>query len=336
MKPGSIRFILAFTVILFHITKLVFLGHFAVCCFFILSGYWITFMYQKKYVKFKNPLFVFYISRIWRLFPVFLLFNLLGGVFTYFYNPGIFQALSTFSALKITGYIFSNIFLLGFNHITPVFLIPAWSLDIEFQFYLIYPALLSWLCKLNYKAFIGVILLAVLINLVFAKGFISKTLLYYIAFFLIGILIYLKNLTFNKNIESGALILFVLILATNYLIPGLRKITVGNNATDYNMYLNETLPLLIIPAISNSVRIKSSKFDRLLGDISYVMYLCHWVLIIPYNFYIKGISFSQRVPYSLVYLVLTLLLSYIIYKYYDKPIDSYRRGWVDSNEKLYK
>src|ERR1700744_3480377 len=78
LKPGLTRFILALLVVLYHVSRYAFLGRFAVCSFFILSGYWITLMFNNKYLKKAKPLKVFYTSRLWRLLPVFYTFSILG------------------------------------------------------------------------------------------------------------------------------------------------------------------------------------------------------------------------------------------------------------------
>lgn len=332
LKPGIIRFILALAVVLFHTTKLVFIGHLAVHCFFILSGYWVTFMYENKYSKLQSTVKVFYISRIWRLFPVFLLFNLLGFVMSYFLNRDLYEA-----SLNIDGSFTSiiewlpNIILLGFNHLKSTVLIPAWSLDIELQFYIVYPALLLLLKKKNQLS-LGVLFVVTAITLLFFHDNpLSKSLLSYVFYFALGIMMYLKKYTFTKKTELLFTLLFIAILLIQYVVPDLRKLTIQDNSTAYNRYLNELLPFLLIPLISNSVKNKSTKLDRVLGDISFVIYLCHWVLLLPYSDLVEGMSIKQRLPYSAIYIVTTITLSYIFYLLYDKPIDKLRRKWVQSH-----
>jgi len=289
-------------------------------------------MYEKKYSKFENPLKVFYISRIWRLFPVFILFNSIAFIVSYYYNPHLFLTISSFPWLIKGIYWFSNLFLLGFFNMGPQALVPAWSLDIELQFYLLYPILLFGFKKINYWMLLPFIVATLILSINYPSIIISKTLIYYLFYFLVGMAIYLKDFYFNKRIEILCTCIFIFIVISNYIIPELKKATVGDNATDYNRYLNECLPILLIPFISNSVRNKSSKLDRVLGDMSFVLYLSHWALIIPYNYYIKGLTVTQRIPYSLFYLLLTLAVSFFIYKFYDKPIDNLRKKWVESHD----
>jgi peptidoglycan/LPS O-acetylase OafA/YrhL len=62
--------------------------------------------------------------------------------------------------------------------------------------------------------------------------------------------------------------------------------------------------------------------------MSYVLYLTHWVLLIPYLHYMNGQDAKIKLLYTGIYLVLTLGLSYFIYLFYDKPIDRLRRKWT--------
>src|SRR5262249_50667477 len=67
--PGAFRWLLALTVLAHHTTPLR-LGAWAVYVFFILSGYWITRMWDEKYRRTRLPVLTFLVSRWWRLAPV--------------------------------------------------------------------------------------------------------------------------------------------------------------------------------------------------------------------------------------------------------------------------
>lgn len=178
---------------------------------------------------------------------------------------------------------------------------------------------------------LGVLFVITAITLLFFHDNpLSKSLLSYVFYFALGIMMYLKKYTFSKKTELIFTLLFLALLFVQYIFPDLRKLTVQDNSTAYNRYLNELLPFLLIPLISNSVKNKSSKLDRVLGDISFVIYLCHWVLLMPYSDLVEGMSIKQRLPYSAIYIVATITLSYLFYLLYDKPIDKLRRKWVQS------
>jgi peptidoglycan/LPS O-acetylase OafA/YrhL len=332
LKPGLVRFLLASLVVFFHITKFVFIGPLAVFCFFILSGYWVSLMYENKYSKKKNSLLIFYGSRILRLAPVFYLVSALTYLLIYIYNP---ESLFFLAHVSIDTVIFwfSNVFFLGYSQLHFQPLVPAWSLDIELQFYLLLPFLLLLMkSKLNSIYCIAIsLILSLLLIIFFLDLFISKTILKYLVYFLIGVAIYKFKIKFDKSTEMGFTILFLGILLIHYAVPNLYSLvkTVSNS---YNELFNILTSFLLIPLLTNSVLRKSDLNDMSLGGMSYALYLSHWMFIIPYNYYIKDINKMERIPYSLFYLLITYLFSFLIFKYFDTPIDNKRKAWVASKD----
>jgi len=69
-----------------------------------------------------------------------------------------------------------------------------------------------------------------------------------------------------------------------------------------------------------------------------MVYLAHWVWIEPYHIIlardplnILSSHFGKfaRVPYGLLFLMITFLSSYLIYKLIDRPSESLRHKWVN-------
>lgn len=338
MKPGSLRFFLALTVVFYHISQYVFIGYFAVHCFFILSGYWISIMYDQKYANIKDTLRVYYISRYWRLLPVFLLIVVAIYVQRSLTEPFFYQAYAGLSFVEKTIYIVSNCIILGYNQLSKsvTLLTPAWSLDIEIQFYVLFP-LIRFLIKKNTSLIVllGLSIIVTSYLSVFLNGsIISKTVIYYLPYFLSGIVLSRFPNNFSKRSSQLSAFLFITILAIHYVIPSLMNITVFDKASNYNRVLNEILPLFIIPFIGRTVNLQSSKIDKELGNMAYVLYFCHWFWLIPYAQVVFGMDGMIKTIYAGLYIVVIFVSTYLIYKYYDKPIDNMRRNWVARQEEI--
>lgn len=333
LKPGLVRFLLASIVILYHLSGSIYIGTMAVYCFFMLSGYWVTLMYEKKYSKFNQPVSVFYISRILRLFPVYLFLSLLTIIVSAIYLPGFFASLSAHNGA--IGWL-SYIFLLGYNLLTVKPIVPAWSLDIELQFYIMLPVLFYLSkSKLNRAVLLAVFAMSSILLLVFFPGIVvSETVIPYLTYFFIGVIIFKNEIRFSRRSEIFFNCLLILILAIHYILSGTGFYKSLKADPHYESYFNQLISLFTIPLLCNCVHNKSHKLDRILGEMSYVLYLTHWLVIIPYNYYITGLSKLQRIPCTLIYLLVTYILSYIIFKYFDKPVDSLRRKWLDSRNLL--
>lgn len=333
-KPGLVRFILASIVVIFHITSFVYIGTMAVYCFFILSGYWISFMYDAKYSKLPSPVQKFYISRVLRILPVYYLFSSLSVVLLYVYNTEFLVRIGKLSVHDKWIFGISNILLLGYNQLPTKIIVPAWSLDIELQFYIVFP-LLVFLLKNRISRLIAIILFGILSLTIqrYPQGpFLKSSILIYLFYFLIGILLHKDNITFGRKTQIICNTIFLLILLSHYLFRGLHEL-VRDHASSYEVYFNQAIALLLVPMLAHSVHIKSNQTDRVLGDMSYVLYLSHWAWIIPYNYYIQDLTKIQRIPYTILYIAVTYGLSYILYKYFDLPIDQKRRKLLEPASK---
>ncbi|MBS7566460.1 acyltransferase [Mucilaginibacter sp. Bleaf8] len=328
LKPGLVRFLLASIVICYHLSGAIYIGSMAVYCFFALSGYWVTYMYEKKYSKYQKPIVTFYLSRIYRLFPVYLFIGILTFISTLLYHP-LFK--DKILAVPNIHFWFSNVFLLGYNLLPYKPVVPAWSLDLELQFYLLLPILFAFTKKK--KQLVAVIIISALIAItssaLYPGGIISKTVIAYLLYFIIGIAIYRYEFKFSRKAEFWSIVMFISIFLAHCLLGFTDFYKAIKSGKYYELYFNQVLSLFTIPLLCNSLYNKSDNLDRTLGEMSYVLYLTHWMLIIPYNHYITGITKLQRLPFSLAYLLITYTLSYIIFKYYDKPVDKLRRKWLE-------
>jgi peptidoglycan/LPS O-acetylase OafA/YrhL len=139
ITPGIFRLILALLVVLYHTIGFLPIGPFSVYVFFVLSGYWIFRMYVEKYSKFENPYATFVKSRLYRLMPVYLLI-LVISILIYLIVPELRgKFLDNVQASPRSIF---NLFCLGLNFSNFRVIGPAWSLDVEIQFYMMAPLML--------------------------------------------------------------------------------------------------------------------------------------------------------------------------------------------------
>jgi peptidoglycan/LPS O-acetylase OafA/YrhL len=68
--------------------------------------------------------------------------------------------------------------------------------------------------------------------------------------------------------------------------------------------------------------------DRHLSNLTYDVYLLHASIITGFNYLMLGTPRLKQLPFVPVAYLLILLLSWVVYRYYDQPIDQKRRDYV--------
>lgn len=324
-KPGIFRLFLALLVVLFHATKYFPFGNFAVNTFFILSGYWIFRMYDEYYSKQKTPYLTFLWSRILRIYPLYYLCTLLAFIIIAINKNILNHQLIDFLDFNK---LFTIISLVPYNYLDEKLLPPAWSLGIEMQFYLLVPLFIYLIKKMNTIIFT---LLIALISIVANQSFqfISLSLAPYLIFFIIGMLIWLKKPIVSKGQLIFSLTIILITIGIHYSIPFLknaiffRQTIIGG--INYMTYFSNILPLLFIPLIIFGLNQKSDDADRRLGDLSYTIYLFHWLPFCIYSYYFANSFLTLRAIAFIVYLVVLAAGSYLIYFTFEKKIEIWRK-----------
>jgi len=143
-----------------------------------------------------------------------------------------------------------------------------------------------------------------------------------------------KGMRFDFVKPKTSLYLLALAFGLHFVVPALYEETVLGKFSFYNIHLNYVLPLIILPYIQHNISIKSTGNDAMYGALSYIVYLFHWVLLIPYNRYFSDIPPLQRVPYMLIYLALTFGVSLLVYFFFDKKNEVRRKQWVSSKSQV--
>lgn len=298
LKPGLFRLALALAVVVAHITDLD-VGHLAVLLFFYLSGYWVTKIYQEKFGGSDVPRF--YASRFLRIYPLFLIATLVA-------------AGARGSDLHL-----ANFTLFGISYGNDPTLV-SWSLDYEAQFYLLVPILAPLMAIAPRRVLAGALVASAIgfgVNALYGMGFPKFCLP-----FILGGLTHTLDWRPSRQTALRSLVAFVGFTALTAFTPFLLKSTADPFTRDA-WALPWMLPLL--PYVAYSLRQRSSRFDRTLGDLSFPVYLFHQLVI----FAVAQAGLHGGNAQKLAVLAGTAVVSLAIYYAIDRPLDRLRVAWTE-------
>lgn len=324
-NSGVFRLFLAILVVLFHATRYFPFGNFAVNTFFILSGYWIFRMYEEYYSSQKKPYLTFIWSRVLRIYPLYYFCTFLAFVSIIINSKVLNHELIDFLSFNK---LFSIITIVPYNYLDEKLLPPAWSLGIEMQFYFLAPLFIYLIRKINIKLFIIVILLiSIFAN--FSHRIISLSVIPHLIFFVIGMTIWLYKPVISKKFLYISLFIIFLVIGIHYVVPFLRDAIFMKQtfigSTNYMFFFYSLLPLFFIPLIIYGLAQKSDNFDRSLGDLSYTVYLFHWIPFSVYNYYFAESAVGIRLIGFISYLIILSIGSWAVYVLFEKKVEVLRK-----------
>lgn len=312
--------------------------------FFIMSGFIMLHVYSKDFdTRIQGEsLRKFFVARFARVYPLHLFSTLLLVVIVRYLtdwgNPPIL--------LEQPSDILPNILLLHSFGFTKIYSwnIPSWSISAEFGAYLLFPFLALFL---NRKRMIAVVLLAVFVvaayysimyvlprtnpinpaipvphnlNTTFDYGYIRG-----IAGFVTGMLVYLAyGLHSIRKAFSGDFLSILLMLGI-----GVSLHYALNDGIAVSLFA-----MLVLSVAANTGKVSAffnTRGMQFLGDISYSIYLMQIFLQEPFShgYQLPGtvgvgrgkqnIELFSGLFYCLIYVVLLVLISYITYRWLERP-----------------
>ncbi|QXW41213.1 acyltransferase [Klebsiella grimontii] len=308
------------------------LNSYAVDVFIILSGFVIFFMIDNK----RQPYFQYITQRFFRIFPLYLLV-LVASIILIGFTKDVFllypEAHSTTRRITLideflkypAAHFFAHITLL--QGLIPDFLLKdsaytivgqAWSISVEWQFYILAPFLFYLANNLklirNVYSLSLTVIFMLLVGVFLSGGFLGNNL----APFLIGFL----SFFFYKNSEKITFVMlhYVIIVTVLLCVLFLRK-----DSIPYIIWC-VVLGCIMISHKNNEnnfvVKFLDNKLVLFLGKISYSIYLVHMIVLVlvlylSYHFHIIGIeAYFFVISFTML---MTIFLSSVTYYFVEQP-----------------
>jgi len=352
---GSLRFSLAMMVVLSHTFILTFgdgpldfiaqigLGNVAVNGFFVLSGFIIA---EAAHLFYSGRPGAFLINRALRLVPPFWAATIVSVLIHAWLSRLGDLKLPDYEDLPANMFAFDNLLaqitaiipIFNFNRILDgtreayYFVRFAWAVFVEFVFYFVYAA--AMFCWVWVRGFVSLKTFA----LAWGGGFLMLHLineyvqpiywaLHYTPYFVLGCALYFVQASRDRAAKILALIAYVLVGChffryvqgqTNMSIDAIYGIARPRVLVASLIMLS--VPVLLMVLASLQVSQRAARVDKWLGDLTYPLYLNHYIVLVAFWSLVQQRSWSIQVAA----ITLALLLSYAMKLAVDVPVASLR------------
>ncbi len=292
----GLRAIAALAILIFHIDPRFSGGFIGVDIFFVISGYLITRNIWPALANKNFEFSSFYAKRFRRLFPAYA--SVLACSFIAIVFFGLNTEITHFGVSAISSLFYiSNIYFYSVSdYFAPQMqlnpLLHTWSLSVEEQFYLVFPAFLLVCSKLKNKGvhlFLAVAAVSFLLSQLLLEHFPSAS--FYMSpsrfwQFMAGGILAIVHFKISSAI-GAAIIAF-----SSYLILFLCFVFFTEQTVFPGFYALfptiATMGLLLSGNTQNSLTwLLSNPLCRFFGNISYSLYLVHWPIIVFYKLLIS-------------------------------------------------
>jgi peptidoglycan/LPS O-acetylase OafA/YrhL len=320
----DISFLRAFAVIsvmFFHFKIPFFQGGFlGVDVFFVISGFLMTQIIVRKFEDNSFSLLQFYKKRIIRIVPalqLLLWFVLLVSVI-FLLKVDISQnAKYSFLASCFVSNIYFYKYVDYFNSADNI-LLHTWTLGIEWQFYMLYPLLLISLKKIfpfKRKVFFIIILSLTLLSFFLMLYYSNQATNF--SFYLLPTRFWELSIGgcafFISNKIKPSILVRTGLALTSIVVLLLSIVTISSATLWPSVYtLIPVCATFLIIVVNVDLDFFKNKFTNFLGNISYSLYLWHWVLYVLFKNF--GLASRQHV---ILLIILSILFSYFSYKYIE-------------------
>jgi peptidoglycan/LPS O-acetylase OafA/YrhL len=314
----------------------------AVFLFFTLSGFWIRRMWAEKYSTCRGPTKTFYVSRIWRLLPAFWAANLLALLIATAHGklPAEYRVdLVSWHSIRL---LVGNIILFGYASLprSSRILDTAWSLDVEIQFYLVFPLLILLPRRLRNVILVAAGSVGLFLICVYGEP-IHRNIAFYVAFFAIGMWAEDRKWRPTQNLALVGLALAAVGGGLCLAMPQTRGLFIAPAHITGGLFkwmyaANCGMALLLLPFGLRTTAMPSDRLDRILGDLSYMVYLFHlpMIALILESGRHSHLGLVQHSAYLAIAWLATFAISVLFWRFVHLPLDKRRRSFVSWRESL--
>jgi peptidoglycan/LPS O-acetylase OafA/YrhL len=224
---------------------------------------------------------------------------------------------------------------------------PSWSLDVEMQFYLVAPLLITFFGRLGplLRCLIAAAACGWFDLHILRGGNVQlASLTLFVGFFLIGVTVQLSQWKSSRTMAIGSLLIFFVITALLAIWPQTRHgvwragLDTAPIPDDFSGVVTGVWWIvgaaMVAPFLAWNVAQKSPRFDRFLSNLAYPLYLFHWI---PRDWYYHFSQRSDPVWRQGLFLAMNFfaaaLGAVILLLIVDQPSERLRAAWVASRKK---
>lgn len=329
---GIYRLLLSVLVVFFYTTTLMgTVGYSAVFGFYIISGYCISMVLDKKY---RDQLWKFWLNRSLKLIPSYLAVLVCSIVVMNAFTEGMFDTtLSTYSLRDIwneilLGYMTPRSAVLIFNGF-PTIIAQAWTHSVQIFFYITAPWV-CWIYKKNEKYYWllgGITLIFPIVTALLKLDF--PTYRYRSVFgsywiFFLGSMLYFKRDSIPRIKNS---LKYFIVLAIAYVLMfcvGANKAALSETKIYISVFIEVLMLIMALQMPYNA------KVDRGCSILSMGIYLTHMlaralsVVIINNNKWLSTIFEGELIVIPV--LVISVILAIVLYVCVDRPVEIIKKS----------
>jgi peptidoglycan/LPS O-acetylase OafA/YrhL len=318
---NGLRAIAVLAVVIFHYDRELLQGGFSgVDVFFVISGYLMTGIILRGLKNDNFSISQFYLARARRIAPALAGVCSLLLIFGFcLLSPNEYETLGK-HVVGSLGF-FSNIMYWkesGYFDIDSQskWLLHTWSLSVEWQFYLIYPVVLSFIGKVFGIKRLGLLVvfstILSFVICIYATSNWPSAAFYLLPTraweMLLGGIAFLYPLRANEKLKKHMELVGFLLVFGSYIILSENDVWPGY--------------LAIFPALGAFLVLWSERFDsrisnnvicQKIGTASYSIYLWHWPILVFMHYYFEPAGYLLP-----IYLLVSILLGFLSYKYIEE------------------